>query len=67
MRFYLHLMRVGRVAYFILPQKLGEPCINIRVGHIKLVFIKMNFASPTPTPLPPQLCTDIAHVTFNLF
>ena len=30
MRFYLHLMRVRRVAYFTLPEKLGEPCITLQ-------------------------------------
>jgi len=62
-------MRVRRVAYFILPEKLGDPCTPLQQyegGSQKLVFIKMNFATPTPNPTP-QLCTDIAHVTFNLF
>ena len=50
----LHLTRVGHFM-FCLKNWAGHGlfCKNMRVGHIKLVFTKMNFSSE---PAPPPLC-----------
>lgn len=48
---YLHLMREGHLIFYA---KTGVGHVlfskNMRVGYIKLVFIKMIFFQPSPNP-----------------
>lgn len=50
---YIYLMRVGHLIFYA---KTGVGHVlfskNMRVGYIKLAFIKMIFFSPAPTPVP---------------
>lgn len=52
-------MRVGHLIFYV-KTGMGHVLFskNMRVGYIKLAFIKMIFFSPAPTPVPQMTVPD---------